>query len=71
MSAGKLVLDQFDIDERRPTEPGVYLVWDQGGPASTAFWDSSRSTFRNGAVGRTVRFYAGPVPDAPKIEDLL
>ena len=64
-------LEAHDIDQRHPTERGKYLVWDAAGDASTAWWDAQARLFKQGAVGRSVRWWAGPLPEAPEPEDTL
>lgn len=69
--AARISLPILSIDDGEPTQQGRYAVWDASGDASTAWWDGKARLFKQGAVGRSVRWYAGPLPQAPQMEDSL
>ena len=67
----RIDLPIHSIDDIQPRQRGRYLVWDAAGDASTAWWDAQARLFKQGAVGRSVRWWAGPLPEAPEPEDTL
>lgn len=66
-----LKLPMHRLSDRQPSNRGRYLVWDMTGDPATAWWDSNVRTFKQGAVGRSAHWWAGPLPEAPQVEDPL